>query len=554
MRRSLITVLIAMITAIMLIGCNAQALADAAAVSDEQEETSDKDKSEKKIKNNSKFKKKKKGNKDNWETVKGDTGRSSEEDIYAPILDEVRDVLKNGYDYENDYDYVKDGIIERCMYPDGDDLCAVIGYYLEDLNDDGIKELLIGENDVNDNDKEVAYIYNGYSIVNDKPVSFLEGWARNRQHYLQDGYFFNVGSGGADNTIFGKWHLESDGTEAVWDDCYFSEYDEQNKELAIFHNFNGSTDMNDSERINMSEDVFLRTLRSYEDDLVTIEWTYFEGDGGSDVQSGDKVSDSELSDIEDKLNSIKYYGFLRSTYKDPRNIDWNEVFYVGAGIDQGNASDKVKKAYLRKTGYDEIMTDLTVIKGSDIEEFVEETTGYDYSEMKNPLDWVYIKDMDLYINEHGDTNQSIVDVKSAKVSGDEYTVTYTGEDSAYVVTFVDENGKYRFISNQPLKSVEKPAGDRNDQSDDTEGMIIPDSDSRKLTEDDLEGLSKKELRIARNEIYARHGRQFKDKELQAHFNSLYWYFPVDDGEFDDKQLSKIEKYNADFILKYEKNH
>ena len=29
--------------------------------------------------------------------------------------------------------------------------------------------------------------------------------------------------------------------------------------------------------------------------------------------------------------------------------------------------------------------------------------------------------------------------------------------------------------------------------------------------------------IARNEIYARHGRKFNDSELQAYFNSKSWY-------------------------------
>lgn len=44
--------------------------------------------------------------------------------------------------------------------------------------------------------------------------------------------------------------------------------------------------------------------------------------------------------------------------------------------------------------------------------------------------------------------------------------------------------------------------------------IIPDSSTRLLTAADLNGLSKNELRLARNEIFARYGRRFKDQELQ----------------------------------------
>lgn len=48
--------------------------------------------------------------------------------------------------------------------------------------------------------------------------------------------------------------------------------------------------------------------------------------------------------------------------------------------------------------------------------------------------------------------------------------------------------------------------------------ILPESASRLLTEADLENLTQEDLRIARNEIYARHGRKFLDEGLQEYFN------------------------------------
>jgi hypothetical protein len=53
--------------------------------------------------------------------------------------------------------------------------------------------------------------------------------------------------------------------------------------------------------------------------------------------------------------------------------------------------------------------------------------------------------------------------------------------------------------------------------------ILSFSSTRTITDADLWNLSKDELRLARNEIYARHGRQFRDQGLQAHFNSKVWY-------------------------------
>lgn len=71
----------------------------------------------------------------------------------------------------------------------------------------------------------------------------------------------------------------------------------------------------------------------------------------------------------------------------------------------------------------------------------------------------------------------------------------------------------------------------------------------KLTDDDaLWEMSLYELRIMRNEIYARHGYIFDDAEMRKHFMSKSWYVPVTKNV----QLSKIEKYNVDFIKQYEK--
>lgn len=47
--------------------------------------------------------------------------------------------------------------------------------------------------------------------------------------------------------------------------------------------------------------------------------------------------------------------------------------------------------------------------------------------------------------------------------------------------------------------------------------------TQELTDDDLGYLFTEELRVLRNEIFARHGWVFKDKELQKTFESMDWY-------------------------------
>jgi hypothetical protein len=83
--------------------------------------------------------------------------------------------------------------------------------------------------------------------------------------------------------------------------------------------------------------------------------------------------------------------------------------------------------------------------------------------------------------------------------------------------------------------------------------ILPMSSKRKLKEKDLKKLGAKKLRIARNEIYARHGRMFQDQELQDYFDRKDWYTPsIAPEDFSDAaELSKLERRNIAFIQKHE---
>ncbi|WP_050426150.1 YARHG domain-containing protein [Bradyrhizobium tropiciagri] len=78
-------------------------------------------------------------------------------------------------------------------------------------------------------------------------------------------------------------------------------------------------------------------------------------------------------------------------------------------------------------------------------------------------------------------------------------------------------------------------------------FIIPDSDSRLLTESDLKALSKDDLRIARNEIFARRGRYFNAPDLTARFSRFAWYVP----RSWDPPLNAIESANVALIDRFE---
>lgn len=72
-----------------------------------------------------------------------------------------------------------------------------------------------------------------------------------------------------------------------------------------------------------------------------------------------------------------------------------------------------------------------------------------------------------------------------------------------------------------------------------------------LKPEDIENLSKGDLRIIRNTIYARHGYSFKNKPLRIFFDQQTWYIPMYANI--QKEFSKTETDNIQLILKYEKN-
>jgi hypothetical protein len=73
-----------------------------------------------------------------------------------------------------------------------------------------------------------------------------------------------------------------------------------------------------------------------------------------------------------------------------------------------------------------------------------------------------------------------------------------------------------------------------------------------LKDDDLDYISPKELRLIRNEIFARYGYRFKDSELQTYFAKQNWYKPLFDDV--DQFLTPLERANIKFIQEKEKTN
>ena len=98
----------------------------------------------------------------------------------------------------------------------------------------------------------------------------------------------------------------------------------------------------------------------------------------------------------------------------------------------------------------------------------------------------------------------------------------------------------------------KPEETKEETQADTSEYIFPESDKKLLSRAEVEAKTKEELRLARNEIYARHGMIFGG-DLKEYFSSKSWYSGTISGEeFNDKvEMSLVEEENITLIREVE---
>lgn len=122
-------------------------------------------------------------------------------------------------------------------------------------------------------------------------------------------------------------------------------------------------------------------------------------------------------------------------------------------------------------------------------------------------------------------------------------------------TAEDDNATTEAAPDTGLDDVaaEEEEDEEEEEIEEPSEYILENSDSEYLTKDDLVGMTAEECRLARNELYARHGRMFDDEELRSYFESCSWYQgTIEAADFQESMLSDIEIANRDLIVEYEK--
>ena len=115
---------------------------------------------------------------------------------------------------------------------------------------------------------------------------------------------------------------------------------------------------------------------------------------------------------------------------------------------------------------------------------------------------------------------------------------------------IDDFHSYKFRFEEYLKEV----GNKTSSADDNQyiNRLINNLSEVRLSEADLADLSRKDLEIMRNSIYARYGYRFNRADLLEYFSRYSWYSPTtNDMESIYNRMNDNEKYNIEFIKKHE---
>ena len=196
--------------------------------------------------------------------------------VYREKLDFFHHALTNGIE---DWEYGKGeaGLLEYIMNMPEPDTLEKVGYTIQDLNGDGIPELLIVQVDepVTDEAKGKV-IFAAFSAVDDKVELIFEGWYRNAFYYLGDGKVYNTGSAGAMYSIFGTYRLSADGRKLDCEDYYFTyEKDESLQEIGYYYNNRCELEKSISTELDGGQEAFEQTQSAFSSQIQTLSITPF---------------------------------------------------------------------------------------------------------------------------------------------------------------------------------------------------------------------------------------------------------------------------------------
>ena len=162
----------------------------------------------------------------------------------------------------------------------------------------------------------------------------------------------------------------------------------------------------------------------------------------------------------------------------------------------------------------------------------------------------------LQINDPSDVGMGKVEVvvnggktiakSNVKISNTTVTFTVPSSYSYYFVRILQDDGDRIVSAPVWLGDYKVKTTDKNSE------YVLSKSNVAYISKNELQSLSKAQLRLARNEIFARHGCIFQSSDLDKYFRSKSWYKPtITASRFNTNNFNKYETANVKAILSYE---
>lgn len=118
-------------------------------------------------------------------------------DYYGELIAAVKECISKGeIMVPENYDF-SDVMLTSGYYSGG-----TRGYLIEDIDGNGVDELIFGENGSEPDGTQGGIIYDIYTMSDGELVHVLNGWVRNRYYLCENGMIANEGSSGAGNSNY----------------------------------------------------------------------------------------------------------------------------------------------------------------------------------------------------------------------------------------------------------------------------------------------------------------------------------------------------------------
>ena len=177
------------------------------------------------------------------------------------------------------------------------------------------------------------------------------------------------------------------------------------------------------------------------------------------AQKARKLSDEECRELQEYINDVGNYGFLLSVYEKPQDLNAEQAFFTGAGLELMTPTEEEREAYTEETG-EEDTVNLFGMGAQQVSDYLQYKAGVSLDELTHQPGWTYLEDYDTYYQCHGDeeTNICEFEVTDAAVQGDYYRVHYRARryagdlDGWHIPVYeaiLKRNGdNYRFCANR----------------------------------------------------------------------------------------------------------